>query len=124
MFVIAGRYSDTPAELPPLFLGYYEESHYPAPHYQSIVPFSHNAVLKDGVDNGGAKVAEVLAFNFVQFLLFPLFAPLASKQKRHAKRDAAREKEPEEASDKEETIDEEIKADLLMENLWTILYIS
>jgi hypothetical protein len=50
----------TPAELPPLFVGYFEESHYLAPHYQSIVPFKNNAILRFITENGGSAVADNL----------------------------------------------------------------
>ena len=37
---------NAPSQLPPLFLGYYEETHFAAPHYQSIVPFQQYTPLK------------------------------------------------------------------------------
>jgi hypothetical protein len=46
--------------MPPLFLGYYEESHFPAPHYQSIVPFRNNNILKFITENGGSASADYL----------------------------------------------------------------
>ena len=54
--VICGS-DNTPAVSHPLFLGYYEESHYLSPHYQSIVPFRDNDILKYIVENGGSAVA-------------------------------------------------------------------
>lgn len=54
--------NDTPAEQPPLFMGYYEESHYAAPHYQSIVPFKHNDILQYMADNGGAVGSIIRSF--------------------------------------------------------------
>ena len=51
-----GGTNGAPAASVPLFLGYYEESHYIAPHYQSIVPLCNNAILQFIVDNGGLAV--------------------------------------------------------------------
>lgn len=53
-WTISGGLNDTPAQFPPLFLGYYEESHYASPHYQSILPYKDSSVLRFIADNGGA----------------------------------------------------------------------
>ena len=46
----------------PLFLGYYEESHFLAPHYQSVVPTRDSSVLKMLKENDGYDVARGLGF--------------------------------------------------------------
>jgi hypothetical protein len=53
----SGGSDNSPAVSHPLFLGYYEESHYISPHYQSIVPFRDNDILKYIIENGGSAVA-------------------------------------------------------------------
>ena len=40
-------------DLCPLFLGFYEESQFRAPHYQSVVPSRMNSVLRAIRDNEG-----------------------------------------------------------------------
>ena len=55
--------NDTPAEQPPLFMGYYEESHHAGgAHYQSIVPFKHNDILQFMADHGGAVGSIITSF--------------------------------------------------------------
>ena len=49
----SGGSNGAPASQMPLFLGYFEETHYGSPHYQSIVPFKSNAILEFIVANGG-----------------------------------------------------------------------
>ena len=46
----------------PLFLGYFEDSHFASPHYQSILPTRDSSVLKTVRENDGFDVA--LAFQF------------------------------------------------------------
>ena len=56
----------------PLFLGYYEESHFLAPHYQSVVPTRDNTVLEMIRENDGYDVARQLGFQKLSGQFFPM----------------------------------------------------
>ena len=51
----------------PLFLGYFEESHFLAPHYQSVVPMRDGSVLQTIRQNDGYDVAWMLALPRLPF---------------------------------------------------------
>ena len=56
----------------PLFLGYYEESHFLAPHYQSVVPTRDSSVLKMMRENDGYDVARGLGFQYLSGQFFSM----------------------------------------------------
>ena len=52
----------TPTKLP-FFLGYFEDSHFACPHYQSLVPNQQGPILTSMKENGGCDVAAMLGFD-------------------------------------------------------------
>ena len=56
----------------PLFLGYYEESHFMSPHYQSVVPTRDSTVLEMIRENDGYDVARKLGFKMLSGQFFPM----------------------------------------------------
>ena len=46
----------------PFFLGYFEDSDYAGPHYQSVVPLQQGPILTSLKENGGCDVEEMLGF--------------------------------------------------------------
>ena len=49
-----------PGQRLPIFLGYFEETHFKVGHYQSVLPTKNNAVLDMIVKYGGFNVASAL----------------------------------------------------------------
>ena len=47
----------------PFFLGYFEDSHFACPHYQSLVPNQQGPILTSMKENGGCDVAAMLGFD-------------------------------------------------------------
>lgn len=61
---VKGRKDDQPSPSCPLFVGYFEESHFLGPHYQSVVPLRQGVVLNTIVRHGGFNGA--LHFEFAE----------------------------------------------------------
>ena len=62
LFVGGGYNNEESGSSCPLFLGYYEDSYFIAPHYQSVVPTRDSSVLKMMRENDGYDVARELGF--------------------------------------------------------------
>ena len=60
--MVSGGANDVPAGTCPLFLGYFEESHYEGAHYQSIVPVKDGSILRIVRENFGFDVAAHFEF--------------------------------------------------------------
>ena len=54
--------SEKSGALCPLFLGYFEDTHFKSPHYQSVVPTGNSNVLKTIKSNDGFDVAKEFGF--------------------------------------------------------------
>ena len=54
--------SEKSGALCPLFLGYFEDTHFKAPHYQSVVPMRNSNVLRTIKSNDGFDVAMEFGF--------------------------------------------------------------
>ena len=65
-----GYNNEVSGTLCPLFLGYFEDSHFRSPHYQSVVPVRDNSVLQTVVENDGFDVAKELSLSGQ---LFPMY---------------------------------------------------
>ena len=52
-----GYNNEVSGSLCPLFIGYFEDSHFMAPHYQSVVPVRDGSVLRMVPENDGLDVA-------------------------------------------------------------------
>ena len=54
--------AEAPSKKMPFFLGYFEDSDYACPHYQSVVPQQQGPILTSLRENGGCDVAAMLGF--------------------------------------------------------------
>ena len=62
-----GYNNEDSGSLCPLFLGYYEDSHFRSPHYQSVVLTRQSSVLQTIRDNDGYDVGKRLRFSQGQY---------------------------------------------------------
>ena len=65
--------SEKSGSMCPMFLGYYEESHYRAPHYQSVVPIKMNSILQSILDNEGFDVRSLSLSGWFYFMHSKVF---------------------------------------------------
>ena len=62
---------EAPSAKMPFWLGYFEDSQFFDPHYQSVVPFENGPILTSLKENGGCDVAEMLGLNLTgQFCFY------------------------------------------------------
>ena len=61
---VKGGKDDQPSPSCPLFVGYFEDTHFLGPHYQSVVPLRQGVVLDTIVEHGGFNVP--LHFGFAE----------------------------------------------------------
>ena len=52
--------TEAPSTKLPFFLGYFEDSHFACPHYQSLVPYQQGPILRSLKENGGCDVSAML----------------------------------------------------------------
>ena len=69
-----GLDNEKSGSLCPLFLGYYEESHFLSPHYQSVVPVRDNTVLEMVLNNDGYDVSKELGLAGQFYFMCRLFS--------------------------------------------------
>ena len=72
LFIGGGFNNEESGSSCPLFLGYFEESHFLAPHYQSVVPTRDSSVLKAMRENDGYDVARGLGYQYLSGQFFPM----------------------------------------------------
>ena len=55
--------TEAPSTKLPFFLGYFEDSHFACPYYQSFVPYQQGPILTSMKENGGCDVTAILGID-------------------------------------------------------------
>ena len=66
------QWTEAPTTKIPFFLGYFEDSHFSGPHYQSVVPLQQGLILTSLRENGECDVATMLKYEMTGQFCFHL----------------------------------------------------